>query len=203
MDRLPATQAELEAVFLRASVNTFHPKATVRCPDHAAFRTQLARDLASLLDVDDTVVAWSTLCFGLRVDGQLHVPDFVVTYESGLTEFLDAVEFVGDPAVTETFACVQRRHRYVPRLAIEEGWRLQNARDLLRYARYRISLNDRVRLLAALDEAGSLTVAECFHLFRETQPMTGISLMVLNRFLSMDLDSAPIGPETVIRRFVR
>ncbi|RVK25963.1 hypothetical protein CN163_32595 [Sinorhizobium meliloti] len=203
MDRLPATEAELEAVFLRASVNTFYPKATVRCPDDAVFRTQLARDLACLLDVDDTVVAWSTLCFGLRVDGRIYVPDFVVTYESGRTEFLDAVELTDDPAVTEAFACVQRRHRYVPRLAIEEGWRLQNAKDLLRYARHRISLNDRVRLLAALDETGSLTVAECFHLFRETQPMSGISWMVLNRFLSMDLDAAPIGPETLIRRFVR
>ena len=202
LDRFPS-QAELEAVFLRASTNTFYPRATVRCPNEPVFRTQLARDLGCLLDVDDAVVAWSTLCFSLRVDGRLHIPDVLVTYEDGMTEFLDAVEFVGDPAVTEAFACTQRRHRYVPRPTIEEGWRLQNAQDLLRYARNRTPLNDRIRLLAAIDDAGSLTVADSFNLFRETPPMTGVAWMVLHRFISVDLDEAPIGPETTIRRFQR
>ncbi|CAN7261995.1 hypothetical protein [Rhizobium sp. LjRoot258] len=62
-------------------------------------------------------------------------------------------------------------------------------------------MNDTIRLLAALEEAGSLTIAETFGLFRESPPMTAISWMILHRFVSADLGAGPIGPETSIRRF--
>lgn len=45
-------------------------------------------------------------------------------------------------------------HRFIARCEIERGSRLQNAKEVLRYARYRTLLNDRVRLLAALEESG-------------------------------------------------
>lgn len=203
LDRIFANKPQLDAVFRQASARQFFPKATVRCPDDPVFRTQLARDLACLLDVDDEVGAWSPLCFGVFIEGCLHVTDFMVDYMDGRREFLDAVELRGDPLVTETLACMRRRHRFVPRIEIEGGYRLQNAKDLLRYADRRTPLNDRVRLLAALDEAGSLTIAETFGLFQETRPMTAISWMILHRFVSADLDAGPLGPETTIRRFQR
>lgn len=203
LDRVLANRRQLDAVYRLASERRFFPKATVRCPYDPVFRTQLARDLACLLDVDDEVGAWSPVCFGVFIDGCLHVADFLVDYVDGKREFLDAVELAGDPLVTETFACIRRRHRFVSRLEIEDGHRLQNARDLLRYATRRTPLNDRVRLLAALDEAGSLTIAETFGIFQETRPMTAISSMILHRFITADLDVAPLGPETAIRRFQR
>jgi hypothetical protein len=58
-------------------------------------------------------------------------------------------------------------------------------------------------MLSALEEAGSLTVAECLNVFREVQPMTGVSWMVLHRLIAVDLEETMIGPETVIRRFQR
>ncbi|MGW9232833.1 hypothetical protein ACWGPT_18400 [Pseudorhizobium sp. NPDC055634] len=203
MDRILADRRHLDAVYRQASVKQFFPKATVRCPDGPVFRTQLARDLACLLDVDDEVGAWSPVCFGVFLDGRLHVPDFMVDYLDGRREFLDAVEIGGDPLVTETLACMRRHHRFVPRMEIEEGHRLQNAKDLLRYSCRRTPLNDRIRLLAALDETGSLTIAETLNLFQETRPMAAISWMILHRFISADLDAAPLGPETAIRRFQR
>jgi hypothetical protein len=48
--------------------------------------------------------------------------------------------------------------------------RLKNAKDLLRYARHEAALSDRIRVLAALDEHSSLTVAEALMVFRETSP---------------------------------
>lgn len=200
MEKRAADHSILDAAFREASLNTFFPLATVRCPDRPAFRNQIARDLGCLLDVDETVVAWSCLCFGAHVEDRVHVVDFMVDHFDGTREFLDVAEFFGDPAVTETIACMKRRHRFVTLGEIYSGHRLQNAKDLLRYARFRTPLNDRVRLMAALSDAGSITVGETFNLFREVPPLTAIAWMTLHRFISMDLDEAPIGPDTLIRR---
>jgi hypothetical protein len=80
------------------------------------------------------------------------------------------------------------------------GFRLRNAKDLLRYGFYRATLGDRVRLLAALDEMGSLTVAECMAAFQEGKPMPSLASMALHGFISIELDQALIGPETAVRR---
>ncbi|WP_246688925.1 hypothetical protein [Mesorhizobium sp. WSM4310] len=61
-------------------------------------------------------------------------------------------------------------------------------------------MGDRIRLLGALDEAGSVSVGECLAAFRETVPIAGLSSLVLHRFVEIDLDEARIGPETAVRR---
>lgn len=58
-------------------------------------------------------------------------------------------------------------------------------------------------MLSALDDAGSLTIPECLHMFTEVKPMTGISWMFLHQLISLDLDEEMINPETVLRRFQR
>jgi hypothetical protein len=99
-------------------------------------------------------------------------------------------------------AAVQAGHQreIVLEAEIRSGFRLANARDLLRYARWRCPLGDRVRLLGALDEIGSMTVAECMSAFQETSPIAGLSSLILHRFVEIDLDDARIGPETPVRR---
>jgi len=79
--------------------------------------------------------------------------------------------------------------------------RLRNARDLLRYARYEASLDDRVRLLAALDENGSLAVVETLSVFRSVPPIAGLASLILARIITIDLDDALIGPESIVRRY--
>jgi hypothetical protein len=81
-----------------------------------------------------------------------------------------------------------------------DSFRLQNARDLLRYGFYRCPLGDRVRILATLDEMGSLTGAEALSAFREGWPMACLAALILQGFLEIDMDEALIGPETVVRR---
>ncbi len=195
--------AALYAAYELASTKLYYPRGTVRCSADPMFRTRFARDLGCLLDVDPDVVAW--LCLPTEFETALgpHVPDFLVDYEGGVRMYIDAVDETEIPEIAEGAALAGLRYRAVPRREVEEGFRLANARDMLRYARCRTPLNDRLRMLSALEEAGSLTIADCFQVFRETQPLTGISWMYLHRLISMDIDEAMIGPDTVVRRYPR
>ncbi|TWF58201.1 hypothetical protein FHW37_1014 [Neorhizobium alkalisoli] len=195
--------AALYAAYAEASSQLFYPRGTVRCSADAMFRSRSARDLGCLLDVDPNVVAWLCLPLEFQCETGSHVPDFLVDYEDGERTLLDAVEDRELPSIAEGAALSGFRYRGIPRREVTDGCRLLNARDLLRYANCRTPLNDRIRMLSAIEEAGALTVAECLGIFREVQPMTGISWMVLHRLIAVELDEAMIGPETVIRRFQR
>ncbi|MGO7653650.1 hypothetical protein ACC679_01625 [Rhizobium ruizarguesonis] len=195
--------AALYAAYADASTKLFYPRGTVRCSADPMFRSRTARDLGCLLDVDPDVVAWLCLPVEFETEFGMHVPDFLVDFEDGTRVFMDAIEGVELPEIKEAAAIAGVRYRGVPREEIEAGYRLANAHDLLRYANCRTPLNDRIRMLSAIAEAGSLTIAECLNVFREVQPMTGVSWMVLHHLLAVDLDEAMIGPETVVRRFHR
>ncbi|ANL33931.1 hypothetical protein [Rhizobium phaseoli] len=190
----------------RSHSDRFRPFGTVRCSNPSYFRNQLARDLGCLLDVDDSAVAWCCRPHGmddilLDIGWKGPPPDFLVSYPNGRDVYLHAVEGEGDPEVTEAAACRRLSHRYVRASEITAGFRLRNAKDLLRYANYQTPLGDRIRLLAALEQEGSATVAECLSVFREIPPMAGLSSLILNRFVAVDLDAALIAPHTVVRVF--
>ena len=181
------------------SAKIFHPLHTVRCTGPAVFRNQLARDVACLLDVDEDVTSWSCLPGAYSYGGESYRPDFIAE-RYGRSTVVD-VAAVGErpvwlkDVVTAAGHCLETFERGdLPVI------RLKNGRDLLRYARYEVGLDDRVRLMAALDENGSLTVAECMPAFRAIPPMAGLASLILSRFVTIDLDHAPIGPETNVRR---
>ncbi len=181
------------------STRPFYPLNTVRCDGPAFFRTQVARDLACLLDVDDDVVSWSCGTMTLSRDGQIHVPDFVVIRED-VTFLAHCKDDDGPPRWARAEALRGGLHYEVIEKASLPPIRLKNAKDLLRYAKYEAALSDRVRLLAALDENSSLTVAEALTVFQETKTVAGLASMVLRRFITVDLDERLIGPETIVRR---
>ena len=193
----------------RTDGERFRPFGTVRCSNPSYFRNQLARDLGCLLDVDDDVAGWCCRPFGLDlalrdIEWKGPPPDFMATYSNGREVYLHVTEDSGDPAVTEAAACRQLRHRFVAGAEIRSaGHRLRNAKDLLRYANYQTPLGDRIRLLAALEQEGSATVAECLSVFREVAPVAGLSSLILNRFVAVDLDAGLLSPHTVVRVFVR
>ncbi|MBB4001262.1 hypothetical protein [Aurantimonas endophytica] len=82
------------------------------------------------------------------------------------------------------------------------GVRLENAREILRYANWRVTLSDRVRLLAALDQEGSLALAEAMTTIRNgVDPIAALAALALRRFVDLDLDSGRIGPETRVARW--
>jgi hypothetical protein len=134
----------------------FEPRYAVRCVGELRFRQQAARDLACLLDLDGDVVEWTCLPPSLRDDGLTYVLDLAVTRTSG-------TELVRVAALPENFSATQRAVeaanergatlRVVPTdyLACD---RLEYCRELLPYAKWRVSLSQRIGLLAALDQRG-------------------------------------------------
>lgn len=195
-----AVFSALEFAHERTSAKVFFPTATVRLDGQPRFRCQSARDFACLLDVDDDVASWICIPAELPTPQGYHAPDLLVCYEDGNACFVDVSN--DDLAhVTKAAATLRLNHRVVAPASFADSIRLRNARDLLRYGRYRTPLGDRVRILAALDECSSLTIVEAFPIFREIQPMAGIASLVLSRHISIDLDDDLIGPQTSVLQF--
>ncbi|MGO4172478.1 hypothetical protein [Bosea sp. TAF32] len=187
-----------------ASSHSFSPRGTVRCVGQPLFRSQTARDLGCLLDVDPSVVSWSCLPLVLEHEGQRHVPDFSVTRANGTT--LADVGEDGAIHLPDWAAGAARKagHQYEYRRVTElrEGFRFENAHDLLRYARFRAPLGDRIRLLTLIDDQGPLPLAHCMQAVRcGSDAIAVIASLVLRRFLDIDLDEARIGPDTRVSRF--
>lgn len=178
----------------------FLPFGTVRCDGRPAFRTQLARDLGVLLDLDDEIAAWRCLPPAIDFhdsDGLIlsRVPDFLVFHEDGSTILMDAEGPEGirpcDPAIAYSSVSTAE-------IRIEPA--LTNAREMMRYARRTVPLADRVRLLAWLEDAGSVPLIEAASAIRESsEPVGAVLALVLKRFVKMDWRQAPIGPESPVR----
>lgn len=178
----------------------FYPLHSVRCSGIASYRSQAVRDYACILDVDDDVQSWRCRPVLDGADGFTYEADFLVK-RSGAIHIVDVS--AADRPVPRWVqdAIIDSGHLYD--LVDPLGYpaiRLANAKDLLRYARYEVTLADRVRLLAALDEHHSLTVGECLGGFHVRQPMAVIASLILKRMIDVDLDEGIIGPETIVRR---
>lgn len=196
----PKRKLTVKTVNAYPEAHSYNPRGTVCCAGLPLFRNQLARDLGCLLDVDFDVDEWACQPMVLRSGSRTHVPDFLVAGRRG-TWLLDASESPPAPWIEAASLEKGLRFAWKDDREIRAGHRLRNAKDLLRYANWHCPLGDRVRLLAALDEQGSMTVAECLPAFAEVLPIAGLSSLVLHRFVEIDLDEAPIGPETQVRRF--
>ncbi|PYE40440.1 hypothetical protein DFI02_1163 [Rhizobium sp. PP-F2F-G20b] len=198
--------ASLRAARATASIRTYAPAGTVKCDGVRLFRSQSARDVGCLLDVNPSVTSWRCMPQPFDIEGAVHLADFQVFDENGGVLFLDAPDRVR-PADVEAIDTEARRrggrYRLLGRTEVYDGFRLRNARDLLRYADAVAPLGDRLRLLAALDEHGSLPLAECLKAFLETKPVPGIAALILHGYVEVDLDDAPLGPETAVRRITR
>ncbi|GEO18840.1 hypothetical protein [Microvirga aerophila] len=121
------------------------------------FRHRAARDFGYLLDVDPSVISWTCLPMVLDHAQGPHVPDFAITRTSG-TALIDVLppnrEASLPPVLAEAAPAAGHRYETITEADFPEGLRLDNARDLLRYANYHASLGDRVRLLTLLEEQG-------------------------------------------------
>lgn len=179
----------------------YSPMATIKCDGRAQFRSQQARDFACLLDLDPEVARWSTAPPLLRNGDDECQLDFVVLTENG-SFLIDVRQDEPSPPVWLSAAIESMGHRYRPVAMIDfaDSVRLRNAKDLLRYGFYRPPLGDRIRLLAGLEEMGSLTIAECLSAIQEGRPMPTLASLILQGFLEVDLDDALLSPESQVRR---
>ena len=193
-----ASQPTVDAVY--------YPRAAVKCVGRLAFRSQGARDVACLLDVDPDIASWSCMHTTLSVGIEAHVPDFTASTASGFTVLIDAPDRrpgVSPAEIAEAALRDNHTYRIFDFAELKHGYRLANAKDLLRYGNHSVPLGDRVKLLAALEEYSSLTVSECLTVFKETSPMAGLAALALHGYIEIELDEGPIGPETTVRRLRR
>lgn len=180
----------------------FHPHQFVRCVGPFRFRNQLARDVSCMLDFEEVASGWSCQSLEFRSGFDTHRPDFVVEREHDIL-VIDVVtstlppSWIGDAVHAENYMYQTWSRGDIDPI------RLKNCKDLLRYAGFEVRLGDRIRLLAALEEQGSLTLSECLQLVREDQPICAVANMILARFIEIDLDTALLGPETSVRKFSR
>ena len=195
--------ADINVVHAVAAPKSFYPRGTLKCEGSVSFRSQAARDVACLLDLDAEVRSWRCNPPALLVPGGSYVCDFLVSDVHGGETLVDAPDRQNGFSEADIKLAAERggfSFRQTARDEVYGGTRLRNARDLLRYANYSVPLGDRLKLLAALEEHGTLTVAECLTAFSETRPIGGFASMVLNGFLEVDLDDGLIGPGTAVRR---
>ena len=195
----------LQSVQDEAAALFFSPKNTVRCVGRPMFRTHVARDLGCLLDLDPTVISWTCLPLVLSRRNRHHVPDFSVTRPAGVS-LVDALPMLGTRPVpewvVEAAQSMGYHHETHQEAELRGSVRLENARDLLQYGAYRPSLGDRVRILALLEENGSLPLSSCLQAVRSGHDAIAvIASMALQRFIEIELDDARIGPSTIVSRF--
>lgn len=177
---------------------------SIKGPPVIRHRSRIARDLACLFDVNPTIVTWECGSRPLTAGDRDHCADFTVLDVDGLIWLMDAPD--REPTVDKSILASSAeaigglRYRQVERSEIYDGYRLSNATDLLRYNNHKVSLGDRVRLLAALDENGSLSFGECMQVIRESQPVAVLASLILQSIIEVDLDEALIGPETRVTR---
>lgn len=183
---------------LKASTHAFPPSQVLKCRGEALFRSQRARNLACLFDLDPNVHAWTCLPVLLRLGDGYHIVDFAVQRQDG--------DFLVD---------VQTPPEWAIKAAGSEGWSydcisykpddnhalIANAVDLLPYASGSVvSLSDRLRLLTALDDDGPLSLKHCCQLVRGTaDPMATIATLYFSGEISFDLTER-INPETRVFR---
>lgn len=178
----------------------FIPRYTMRCMGTPTCRTQHALDVATLLDVDDTIISWSCNMPAVSLNGHFYKFDFTAEHVLGRSFIMAASEGID----LDVFASVEadnidcNLHIYRP--SDLNRIRLQNANDILVYSRFRVSLDERLRLLCLLNEFGSASIAECMTALRSQSPMAALSSLFLHRLIEIELDDALIGPDTIVRR---
>jgi hypothetical protein len=199
------TSTQPDAAALQAAPPKVLAGPTVKGRGIISYRSAAARDLAAILDLDTAVRSWSCCQEFLGAADRGHVPDFRMIDSVGTICFLDAPDRDHSLEIELEEAARQggASYRVVQRDDIYSGFRLRNARDLLRYANYTVSLADRIRLLATLDDQGSLPMADCLSVIRGGEPVAAIASLMLHGFLEAELDDTPLGPETMVRRIRR
>ncbi|CAN7388356.1 hypothetical protein LJR235_002300 [Pararhizobium sp. LjRoot235] len=181
------------------------PFITVKCVGRMLFRSQQASDYACLLEVDPEVVAWRCVTRPICNDSSARKPrhHFVDFTVKTATETLLVDVGKCDPHIVTWLpsAAARRGYRYqAVSICNLNQIRLANARDLIRYAAQHASLGDRIRILAGLDEMGSLTLVECLSAVREGGAMGSVASMILHGLIEVDLDEKLLGPDTIVRR---
>ena len=179
------------------------PVATLKAIGRPVFRSQEARDYACLLDLDPDVVSWQSVTHPLTDVGDCRGHHHVDLEVHTATASLMVEVCTGNAAAPSWLRSTLEEcgfHYQMVRFSDLNPVRVANARDLIGYAKREATLGDRLRVLAALDEMGTLTLAECLTAVREGRAMETIASLILRGHLDVDLDDDLLAPDSVVRR---
>ncbi|MQW88332.1 hypothetical protein [Sinorhizobium saheli] len=205
MTTFTAHAAGDEACDLPDFYNSRFPSATLKCLGRTLYRSQEASDYACLLELDPDVISWRCITQPFVNHSPARKPrhryvDFAV--QKGDETLLVDI-WRGTPEIITWLPGVAERlgYTYHPISIFDlNPTRIQNARDLVRYGGREAALGDRIRILAGLDEMGSLTLAECLGAVRDGAPMGSVANLILRGMLEVDLDEKLLDPDTIVRR---
>lgn len=179
------------------------PAATLKAIGRPVFRSQEARDYACLLDLDPDVVSWQSFTHPLTDIGECQGHHYVDLEVRTVTQSVMVEVSTRDTEppgwLRSTLAECGYQYQMV-RFSELNPIRVSNSRDLIRYAKREATLGDRLRVLSALDEMGTLTLAECLTAVREGRAMETIASLILRGHVEVDLDEILLAPDTVVRR---
>lgn len=183
--------------------NTFAPHTTVRCDGEAAFRTKAARDAASLIEMDRTVLSWSCLPKLISWQDVRHALDFSIKRLDGLA-YVDVAPIAGKapPSWMSEAGSAQRwRYEVMIESSFFDSCRLTNSQKMLQYAAYDVSLRNRVRVLSFLEEHGPASLATCMTVIRDDRrPFAVLAALAVRRVIEIGIDEA-LGPHAIVSCF--
>lgn len=197
--------ASSESCDFRNVYRSLPPYPTIKCIGQPLFRRQQVRDYACMLDLDPDVISWRCLPqailndSGARKPRWWHVDLAVETETQALLVEVWQTSIRAPTWLSNVAERMGYRYHPVSMLDIDQT-RLRNSKDLMRYLGSEAPLGDRIRILGALDEMGSLTLAECLSAVRESRPMHTVAALILAGMLEVDLSDALLGPDTAVRR---
>ena len=167
------------------------------------FRSSAAYDLHCLMELDVEIVHWRCDAPKLEVGKRGHKPDFHIFYRDGDQGFADAHDRNGrvDAArMVQASLEIGTAYRLFRTEEVTGGFRLRNAKDLLRYKTWNVPLSERVRLLAALEIEGSMPLGDCLNTIGHRNAVPFVAALACQQFIEVEMDDAPIGPDTSVRR---
>jgi hypothetical protein len=197
-----AAHAACNVACENAIYRPYFPFVTLKCVGAPLYRSRGARDYACLLDLDSQVLGWQ--CFTHFFNDDTLDRKFTIDFTVQTRDHCTMVEVWERPPentiwVRDAAARAGYGYEAVFMPEIRKQPRLQNAKDLIRYAGYDAPLGDRIRLSAALADLGSLTLAECLAAVRDGLPMRTMAALILQGHVEVDLDEALLGPDTIVR----
>lgn len=178
-----------------------------------AFESTIERDFIYLLDYDPDVKTFEEQPFIIEYEwaGKTHryTPDFhVVRYSSEPVVECKPLKYVDDEDNQRKFHaasrwCLEsgREFKVETEVAIRSGWRLKNVVKLAQFARHCVEPDYCRLILGALGE-DAVSILELAQRVSAEPPnmMFAIYHLAYHHILEMDVDYAPIGFGTLVRR---
>lgn len=171
--------------------------------------SRLGADFLTLCDLDPEIATVSRGDVTLELAGGIgHQPAYRLVLEDGASILADVVRDVTalpapTQAIADAAAAAGHGYRLETAATLRAEPRFSTMRLVASCRRVRVGAGDRVRVLAALDEAGTLPLIEAASAARgAVDGVAAVLALACEGIVAIELEG-PLGPETRVRRASR